>query len=295
MDSTTDMELASEIVASQAIVLIKGRFEDVPQSMRLPYHNTFHTSGVRQRAVAIARAIGLSDRHVVLTDIAAAFHDTVQVSHPVKTSNGVVIRQRHAGQNEVASAQEAVDAMSGPFAPFTFMCEEYGIVASAIVATIPGWSVEYETVIQPFLTHCSHPVARAVALADLGAAGMDTACFVRDWKTLFAEEQLDIMSALMNAKRSSDISEPVQYSYRSRYVAWLGSQVSFARGRQELMSSELLGLDIGVRSRSQVRAMFDHFGESVAAARAAHALATKMDFVPLMRQILPGAFPGEGR
>lgn len=289
--TTTGLELAGEIVASQAIVLIRSRYEDVPFERRLFYHDTFHTHGVRQRALAIARAMEMSARHIMLTDIAAAFHDTVQAWHPVERGNGIVIRQRHAGTNEVASTQEAVDAMSNSDIEFT--PEEYGIVASAIIATIPAWSATFGTVIQPFLTHCSHPVARAVALADLGAAGMDPACFVRDWETLFAEEQLDIMAALRDAKRASDISEPVQYSYRSRYVAWIESQVGFARGRRALLGSELIGL--GFDATIRVENLFNRFDESIAAATTAHEWTGTIGFVPLMRQLLPTAFSGEGR
>lgn len=292
MNSTVDLKLATEILASQAIVLIRSRYEDVPFERRLFYHDTFHTHGVRERVFKIARAMGLSDRHLMLTDIAAAFHDSVQAWRPVKKGNGVIIRQRHAGTNEVASTQEAVDAMSNSDIEFT--PEEYGIVASAVIATIPSWSVEHGTVVQPFLTACSHPVARAVALADLGAAGMDTACFVRDWKTLFAEEQLDIMAILPKIARASDIGAAIQEEYRARYVAWLKSQAPFARGRRALLNHELEGI-ADTDARQHVRALFSHFGESIAAAKEAHTQAQTIGFVPLMRQVLPSAFPGEGR
>lgn len=293
MNSTTNgLELAGEIVASQTIVLIRSRYEDVPFERRLFYHDTFHTHGVRQRALGIARAIGLSVRHLMLTDIAAAFHDSVQVSHAVERGNGTVIRQRHAGQNEVASTQEAVDAMSSSDTEFT--PEEYGIVASAIIATIPAWSADFGTVIQPFLTSCSHPVARSVALADLGAAGMDHACFARDWRTLFAEEQLDIMASLRTAQLANDVDTATQESYRARYVSWLESQAGFARGRRAMLNHELDGLADTV-ARQRVHALFSHFGESIELANDASKLARTQDFVPLMRQFLPTAFPGEGR
>lgn len=292
MNSSADDSLASDVITGQAMVLIKGRFEDVPPSLRLQYHNTFHTNGVRQRAVAIARAMGLSEREVIITDIAAAFHDTVQAWHAVEKGNGVVIRQRHAGQNEVASAQEAVDAMSEPFTTLTFTPKEYGVVASAIVATIHAWSGTFGTVIQPFLTACNHPVARAVALADLGAAGMDPACFAHDCPTLFAEDQLDIMTTLMNAKRASDISEPIQYSYRSRYIAWIGSQIGFAKGRKALFEHEIEGI-ADTDARHRVRALFSHFDESIAAAEMVYDWARVTGFLPLMRRVLPGLFPGE--
>lgn len=288
-----DLELSAAVIASQAIVLIRSRYEEVPFPQRLRYHNTVHTLGVQQRAVEIARAMCLSTRHVALVTIVAAFHDSVQAWHPVEKGNGVAIRQRHACRNELASLQEMVCVVSDPALSLRLTPEEYGIAASGFIATIPEWSAEHKTVVQPFLTPCSHPVARAVALADLGSAGMDPECFVREGPALFAEEQLDIMSALITATRASDIIEPVQYSYRSRYVAWLESQAGFAKGRQALLAKELKGLSAGAADR--VRALFNRFDESIELAEAAVAKAKSEDFVTLMRQLLPTAFPKEGK
>lgn len=292
--TTTGLELAAEILGGQALVLIKSRYEDGHLSQRLRYHITSHTISMRKRFIAIARAIGLGERAIAVGYIAVSFHDSVQGWHAVEKDNGVIIRHFHSGVNEMMSLVEMVDAVSAPTSPIVFTPEEYGVAGSGILATIPAWSTMLGTVIQPFLTPCSHPVARAVALADLGAAGMDPECFVRDWKTLFAEEQLDIMAALANAKRASDIDGSTQDSYRARYTSWIGSQAGFAKGRRALLNHELEGL-ADTDAREHVHALFNHFDESIELAEAATKLAKTQDFVPLMRQILPGAFPGEGR
>ncbi|MEK7390799.1 MAG: HD domain-containing protein [Patescibacteria group bacterium] len=62
-----------------ALRFIQERFEEGPDADRLAYHNREHTKGVTRRAVKIANAVGLSQRECVLVEIAAAFHDTVQM------------------------------------------------------------------------------------------------------------------------------------------------------------------------------------------------------------------------
>jgi hypothetical protein len=176
----------------------------------------------------------------LLAIIAASFHDTVQRWVASEGEGGVVTRKRLTGRDEVASAAEAAEAMAA--LEIRFAPDEYGIVSSAIVGTIPGWDAEAATVSQPFLIE--HPVIRAVALADLGSAGMDPVMYGRDGPALFAEENLDVMEAVMSAARASDIPEASQQVYRARYLAWLNVQPGFARGREyRLDNGELEGLD----------------------------------------------------
>jgi hypothetical protein len=152
----------------------------------------------------------MTDRQLLLTVIAAAFHDSVQRWMAVEGEGGVVTRKRLTGRDEVASAAEAVEAMAG--LNVRFSPDECGIVASAIIGTIPGWDGEFSTVCQPFLIE--HPVIRAVALADLGSAGMDPIMYRRDGPALFAEENLDLMEAIMSARRAGDVAGTNQQFYR---------------------------------------------------------------------------------
>jgi hypothetical protein len=254
------------------------------------YHNTEHTMAVIDRARAIGQALGVSDRHLLLIIIAAAFHDTVQRWVPSEGEGGVVTRKRLTGRDEVASAAEAAEAMAG--LDIRFAPDEYGIVSSAIVGTIPGWDTAAATVCQPFLIE--HPVIRAVALADLASAGMDPIMYGRDGPALFAEENLDVMEAVMAAEKASDIPETSQQFYRARYLAWLKVQPGFARGREHrLEHGELDGLEPSALAR--VRALFCRFDDSVAAAEAAIVAAQALGFVPLMRQLDARAFPAEPR
>ena len=288
--SLSDPELrAAEAKAiERALGLIKARFESgrVPDHMN--YHNSAHTRGVIDRARAIGAAIGMDDRQLLLTVIAAAYHDSVQTWHSVEKEGGVVMRQRNPGRDEVASGHEAVQSMADLGPRFTPV--ENGIVASAIIGTIPGWDGDASTVCQPFLI--DHPVVTTVALADLGAAGMDPDMYLRDGPALFAEENLDVMQALARARRAADIPAARRRFYRSRYLSWLQIQPSFALGRQKrLLEGELNGLDDQVRGR--VLGLFCRFEETVASAEDAAATAETLEFVPLMRQLDPGAFPDE--
>jgi hypothetical protein len=284
----SELKRAETEIVAKAMGLILQRHESgrVPDHMH--YHNSEHTVAVIERARAIGEALGMTDRQLLLTVIAAAFHDSVQRWIAVDGEGGVVTRKRLTGRDEVASAAEAVEAMSA--LNVRFSPDECGVVASAIIGTIPGWDGEFSTVCQPFLIE--HPVIRAVALADLGSAGMDPLMYRRDGPALFAEENLDLMEAITSAQRASDIPENQQRFYRARYLAWLNVQPGFARGREaRLNNGELEGLEPSALAR--VRALFCRFDETVAAAEAAVAAAQELEFVPLMRQLDPDAFPDE--
>jgi len=284
------LKKAERQIVEMAMALIRERHESgrVPDHMH--YHNGEHTGGVIARARAIGEALGMTDRQLLLTVIAAAFHDSVQRWVAVEGEGGVVTRKRMTGRDEIASAAEAAEAMAA--LDLRFMPDENGIVASAIIGTIPGWDNEAGTVSQPFLIE--HPVVRAVALADLGSAGMDPVMYRRDGPALFAEENIDLMEAVMSAASADEIPPAGQQIYRARYLAWLKVQPAFARGREyRLDHGELEGLDPAAHAR--VRALFCHFDESVAAAEAAIAEAQALSFAALMRQLDARAFPADPR
>jgi hypothetical protein len=283
-----ELQAAERKAVDMALATIRARHESghVPDHMH--YHNSAHTAGVIERARAIGEAMGMAERQLLLAVVAAAYHDVVQRWFPVHGEGGVVMRKRLTGRDEIASAHEAVEAMGGLGVRFT--AEEIGIVASAIVGTIPGWDCEEATVSQPFLVE--HPVIRTLALADLGAAGMDPDMYRRDGPALFAEENLDVMEAVAKARVASDIPAASQRFYRARYIAWLKVQPGFARGREaRLHNEELAGLDEQVRER--VIGLFSRFDDSVACSEEAITLAETLDFVALMRQLDPAAFPDE--
>jgi hypothetical protein len=289
MSDTVDFKAIREAAADKALGLIRDRFEGGGTPKHMHYHNRVHTRGVIDKSLEIGAALGLSERELMITGIAAAFHDTVQDYAKVPKDNGAVNRVRFAGSNEIASAKEAMDWVAEAGAPLN--PEEKGLIGAAILATIPGWGVPYSTVIQPFLKPDSHKIVRAVALADLGSSGMDPDMFLTDGPNLFAEENLDVTEALEKASSPDEIDEATQESYRARYIGWLKIQPGFARGRQryfaEVESASLEGED-----KERLQALFSRYEESIAAAEQALARAEAADFVTLMRQLDPKAFGG---
>ncbi|MDB5189916.1 MAG: hypothetical protein JWN49_242 [Parcubacteria group bacterium] len=261
--------------------LIASRFEKRLLSYRLFYHVNEHTANTRHFANLIGKAMGLSDYMLALVDVGSGHHDIDQKSE-LCMINGVLVRKRFSGVMEINSSAEASSFMEK--SEFPFLPEDYVIVASSITVTFPGWSDEYGTVIQPRLTPCSHPVERAVALADLASAGMDPAGFVRGGILLFAENNVDILLALRDTKNPADLDIITQQDYDHRFLSWLRSQICFAEGRQAMIDEELKGLR--PTQRDAVRTLFCRFRESIAAAEQEVLRAEKMSFDQKMAHLM---------
>lgn len=243
-----------------ALGLIQSRFgDDAMNDNKLPFHGVAHTTGVAKRSTMIAKAMGLSDADIDLAAIAALFHDTVQDWEEVTTPDGRILRRRFAGKNEEASAAEATAWMQAN----GYGDEDCQIVTEAILATVPGWSPQLGTVIQPNLSATSHPVVRAVALADIGVAGMDGERFVLEGDPLFREENLDIARALRDATTRPAIGADTQEAFKARMLAWSRSQSGFARGRKAALEAELGSMDDA--RKDAVRSLFSQFDVAIAA------------------------------
>lgn len=290
MSDAVDFQALGARASEHALGLVRSRFESGRCPDHMHYHNSTHTRGVVDKAMKIGEALAMTQRELLLTRIAASYHDTVQAWTAVPSDVGAVNRVRFAGANEVASAKEAIDFMGECGTPFT--PEEKGLVATAILATIPSWDVPYGTVVQPFLKPDSHKVVRALALADLGSSGMDPDTFLNDGPTLFAEENIDVSEALETARTASDIAPDRQESYRQRYLDWLKIQPGFARGRQRSFA-KVESASVDEESKGRLQTLFSRYDESIAAAEDALARAEAADFTTLMRQLNPKAFPGE--
>lgn len=90
---------------------------------------------------------------------------------------------------------------------------------------------------QPNLNPDSGLVAQAVALADLGAAGMDgPQRLIRETYELFLEDNLDFARALSNV---NNISLSEQSNYRQRLLEWIQVQIDFVNGRKARLAVEL--------------------------------------------------------
>jgi hypothetical protein len=248
-----------------ALALIRSRYEgNSDPDNDMPFHSAEHTAGVIRRTGALLRGMGATEKECRVGLLAAAFHDIVQRWVPWPLSDGRVLRRRYTGQNEADSAAEAVEWMRHGGSEL-FHEQDGPLVTQAILATVPGWDVENETVSQPNLTPDAPAVVRAVALADLGIAGMEAAAFVETGDQLFQEENLDIARALRLAvTQAAGLPADTLEGYKARMLAWSRFQVGFARGRRARLEIELGNLSSG--AKAAVRALFSEFDAALAAA-----------------------------
>lgn len=273
-----------------ALFLVRDRFEDTKnEKNKLPFHNSAHTKDVKERAVRIASAMHradptfFSERYIGIATIAAVFHDTMQnwVENPV-SENGYekIMRKRLSGDNERASAEEAVQYMNeaNEERGEIFTGEDKRAVYEAIMATVPGFDPEKRTVIQPSLTAESGIVARIVALADLGTAGMDgPEKFLPEGNALFREENLDILDALKSMEK---IDTSAKERYKKRMFRWTAFQAEFAAGRKALLEKELAGIPEAIKEA--VRELFSAFDASIKASDVQTKRREKMPFEKLI-------------
>lgn len=260
-----------------ALAAIKMRFEQAenPED-NLDFHNTKHTNEVIKRTQKLLEAMKVDARRVMLGRLIAAYHDTIQhYTKDASRGGGVEMRKRDIGNNEVASAQELIAFFENNNDVFTD--EDREIVRSAIENTIPDWDPANKTVMQkkmmekidaslesPLTPDSPALVERAVALADLGTAGMNgPEVYLPEGNAIFREENLDIPERL---------KDPMQHeSLKKRMLGWSAMQIAFAEGRKARLDTELKGLpnDMAKHLREDI---FNRFDDSIAAAIAQHAL-----------------------
>lgn len=222
----------------------------------------------------------LQSRDVQIGRLAAAYHDTVQGYEAVETPDGAfskTMRKRFMGPNEQASAQEALEYMATD--QRVFGERDMRIVREAIDATVPAFDPESKTIIQPNLTNNSNLVVLAVALADIGGAGMDGPdAHLADGDTVFREDNLDITELI---REKAPLSAEQKEYFRSRMLAWTNSQTTFAEGRYARLETELAA--IPESARDAVKVLFDKFEETIHASQERVEKRSAMTFEDLAR------------
>src|SRR3989344_3856085 len=263
---------------------IRKRFEeetDNPEN-NLEYHRRDHTDAVLRRVDAILNTLKASLKEMALGKVAGAFHDTVQnwVETP-DANTGVPKRKRFIGDNEKASAEEASAFMNetNKDGIDVFSADDIKQVVEAIMVTVPGFNGK--TVIQPGLQKDSPLVVLTIALADLGAAGMDGAeQYLKEGDENFREENIDIARAIENGQSiTSDQAE----TFKQRMIGWTKFQPIFATGRQEMLEQEIAGLTS--EQQDAIRSLFNKFPESIKAATDRIAPRENMTFPELAKDM----------
>ncbi|MDB5244862.1 MAG: hypothetical protein JWN18_732 [Parcubacteria group bacterium] len=283
----------AELAINSAKSAIKSQYENVQIPDRLFYHVWAHTDGVIGRATRIATALKLSTPFVTIVQTAAAKHDEVQLYARDRKVDGRVMRQRAIGANERQSGAAALKFIRQHRAAegAILMDENHLILIEAILTTVPKWNSEYKTVVQPALNRGSHPVTRAVALADLGAAGMDPVQFDAEGPALFIEDNIDVALMLSDARRLVDIPEATQSTIQCRLVQWMATRPQFVQGRRLLLQRELEGLS--APERTSIKLLFSGFEESLHIAEEAPKKFASMSFIDVARCLIPNALPEE--
>lgn len=284
------LEAVVEVGIERAVAEVAASFA-VEGDDGLPYHNTRHTKSVVAKTEALLLAMReggeqITDREVALGKLAAAYHDIIQVWKPVENEDegglSTVMRQRDVGGNEESSADMlaayAVEVnRSG--GEIIFSEEDIDTMRAAIEVTVPGFNGK--TVVQEDLTEESHVITRAVALADLGEAGMGGP---KEYKeggdSLFREENLDIRRAIDSGE---ELSDEQKSAFRDRMLKWTAFQVVFANGRKDRLEEELAGLSES--AKTNVRRLFSKFDESIDGAAERSSRRSEMSFTELARDM----------
>lgn len=251
---------------SWALSVLHDRFADDDHAENnLAYHNEGHTNWVIEYTAYLLKAMGADERQILIGRYSAACHDLVQKWEQNQTADGKVLRRRFAGNNEAASADDGI-AWMAENSHGAFTEEDATTLRTALMATVPGWDPVNFTVLQPNLHPDSDFVIRALALADLGAGGLDSATYSKQGDQLFREENLDISRILATVSSYDEIPEAHRISFRTRLLGWSRTQAGFVTGRKNRLEIELGNLL--EESKGVLREMFGDFDESTAKTKA---------------------------
>ncbi|MBD2088949.1 hypothetical protein H6F67_03665 [Microcoleus sp. FACHB-1515] len=228
-------------------------FTQEAATKQLYYHNHEHIQNVQRRSQQIFQAI--ADYHPeidrsrteLLLDLCVVAHDMVQVF--AQNSQQNTARKRDTGVSEMATIEQILqyihqlnsrlDADSSA----RLTEADIDIIRESIEATICVYDPIEQAIYQPSLQNgrSLSIVARILALADLGALGIDgIEVYNEEGSLIFLEENLDVVPLLMDGsihqlKTNSALHENIRHRLlrRSRF------QVHFAKSRLARFDREI--------------------------------------------------------
>jgi len=233
---------------------------------QLYYHTREHVNNVERRANQIFQAVCPSwkaapdqgqptldiPRMKLLLDLCSLAHDMVQVF--VVQTQAHTPRQRKPGVSETATYERLLDYISelnqqlrkqDPDSPARLTDEDMTIIKDAIAATICAYDSREQAIYQPALYNPNKslsPVARILALADIGALGIDgVKVYQQEGSLLVLEDNLDLIPLLLDGtihSLSSDNSELYQ-NIQQRLLSRCRFQVNFAKSRFARLEREV--------------------------------------------------------
>jgi hypothetical protein len=276
---TSELEKRLESVASRAEAVDIGVMWaleqlDVRYGARgtirpLEYHNRAHSEqGVTNAALDVYRAIVGEEKDEIqdkeLIRIAGAFHDLVQFfDHDKRDTTGVAEEASAEAAREYMEAANHAYERTHPGGSELFSQDDISQVEEAIRATIATFEPE-KGFLQPNLYRTKSNVARAIALADLNAAGLRGAdVFVSEGNALFREENRKLVEALSKG----EVLEPAEREqFRDAIMRWRAIQAEFATRRKENFEIEIADPTLEPDARDRLRTLFSRFDESIESA-----------------------------
>jgi hypothetical protein len=231
-------------------------FDRQVQRHQLYYHTRDHLAQVQRRSQiifnAVCPALHQSDverSHLEsLLSLCVIVHDMVQIFEPQPQHAS---RQRMSGISEAATIDCLLDYIhSHPCESLTEW--DHATIRSAIAATICAYDATEQALYQPALDQSDLPiVARILALADIGALGMDgIAMYNQEGSLLFLEENPDVIPLLLDESihqlETSDAA--LAKNIQQRLLKRCHFQVNFAKSRLRRLDRELAQFPIATRA-----------------------------------------------
>lgn len=247
------------------------------KNKQLYYHNLYHGLTVRRRAIQIFQAIQpmLTEcytpqeltRLESLIGICGLAHDMVQVFEPTPLNHP---RKRLAGSSETATANKLLRYIQDLNlalineklnASWLFSDREQQIIQDAIIATIcvrdPQGSKAQTTfsspsIYQPYLYDAQTKISivgSIIALADLGALGMDGAkVYVQDGIGVFLEDHPYFLELCLSGDRFDSPEQDLTPNLtRTKLLAMTRFTVDLAEERQARFEQEIAGFSPQIR------------------------------------------------
>ena len=245
-NSSSTRSIAQCIDQIEAFAL--HEFDRQIQAHRLYYHNRDHIAQVQRRSRLIFEAIraDLDDDSLAqierLLDLCVVAHDMVQIFEAQPQPH--TARHRTAGVSENATIDQLLGYIQSQFS--TELSEsDRAIVRSAIGATICAYAPNEQAIYQPSLDQPNLSiVARILALADLGALGIDgVAMYNREGSLLFLEENLDVIPLILSGEieQIATTDPSLAENIRQRLLKRCRFQANLAKSRLSRFEHEIEG------------------------------------------------------
>ena len=293
MNSTPErshsLDQSNETIPAHIITEGERKALEIISKLNLPYHNEKHIKRVVENflqivQVMVASGTKVSPKTIQIGILAASFHDSVQNFSEDKSAGGKIMRKRMTRENEKSSMLPLFDYMDEVSAkiPGTFTEEHKELVRKMIEVTIPDFDINQGGVFQPNLSKDSSPVEIALALADIGTAGIGMPeDFIMEGNSLFCEENIDISEAVLGLKSGLQIDDEHQKLFKERMIAWSKTQPNFVDGREKRFELDTAGLTEQARYNLKKK-LFKYFGESKTLASQKVAERERMSFSDLL-------------